>query len=149
MSDDREQQQVSGFSAAPAKRYSLPQPNPAGFVVEMSQWQRIVRRVKALGDEPSPGWLVAVATTCAGIAGSALVAVLVIPTTGGTRLGSGVRPALWAIVGAAALLSVVIVLIYRWLRRRMPDTPEDICDEMTTIAAAWHEASGNDASLPR
>jgi hypothetical protein len=115
----------------------------------MSQWHRIRRRVKALGDEPSPSWLVAVATTCAGVTVSALIAVLVIPTTGGTRLGSGVKPALWAILGASALLCGVLIGIYRWLRKRMPDTPDDICDEMTTIAAAWHEAAGGDIPLER
>jgi hypothetical protein len=106
-----------------------------------------MRRVKALADEPSPSWLVAAATTCAGVAGSALIAVLVIPTTGGTRLGSGVRPALWAILGAATLLCGVLIGVYRWLCSRMPDTPNDICDEMTTIEAAWHEAAGSDIPL--
>jgi hypothetical protein len=147
MTDEPDQQQATGFSAAPTKRYSLPQPTPAGFIVEMSQWHRILRRVKALGDEPSPSWLVAVATTCGGIAVSALIAVLVIPTTGGTRLGSGVRPALWAILGAATLVSVVLFGVYRWLCNRLPATPNDICDEMTTIEAAWHEAAG--ADLPQ
>jgi hypothetical protein len=117
-----------------------------GFVVETSQWRRLQRRIEAAGREPSPTWLVSLATSCMGVAFSALTAVVVIPTSGDARLGTAVRPALWAIFGSAALIGLVLISVYQWLRRRMPRIPEDICDEMRTIEAAWLETTASVSS---
>ena len=108
-------------------------------MVENAQWDRIKHRVEALESQGSPEWLVSVGTGMGGIAASCLVAVLVLPESSGTTLGSGVRPALHAAWIAAAVLTAVCFALYWWARRRRSDQAQDIRNEMDTIKEAWQE----------
>lgn len=128
----------SGYQAAPTKRYVWQQPETEAFMVELAQWKRLQGRVRGLEDEPKPTLLLTAGWSALSVSLSAALAVVVLPDH--AQLASGVRPALWAITAAAAVLGVVLLALYRfWASKRFASEATDIANEMDTIHEAWRE----------
>jgi hypothetical protein len=141
-SDGAAQGQGDGSSyrrPPPHKEYDVAEPKPKAFMVEDAQWERLQGRVEALEGEPSISWLSNAAWTAISICLSAVLAVIVLPNSKGTHLGSGVRPALWAIAIATLALAVILAGVYAWAKRSRRSDANDICNEMDTIHEAWAE----------
>jgi len=132
----------------PRKEYDVADPKPKAFMVEDAQWDRLQGRVNELEREPSISWLSSASWTAVSVGVSALLAVLVLPTSKGTKLGSGVEPALWAIAGATLFLAAALAGVYFWAKHAKGSTAADICAEMDTIHDAWIERKeeGEDSS---
>jgi hypothetical protein len=126
-------------AASVNKEYLIPQARPEAFMIEVSQWIRLRSRVERIGKRPTADWLTTVASTVLGIAASSLLAVIVLPQSGGTQLASGVKPALWSITIAGTVLGIVLLLVHRWLKSHQSYDSVDICDEMDTIQEVWLE----------
>lgn len=126
----------------PHKEYDVAEPKPKAFMVEDAQWERLQGRVEALEKEPSISWLSNAAWTAISICVSAALAVIVLPASEGTHLGSGVRPALWAIAIATFALALILGGVYAWAKRSRRSNTSDICNEMDTIHEAWVERKG-------
>lgn len=134
--------EVSGSAGVqpPRKDYTFRSPSPEAFMVENAHWDRLRRRVDELEKTPTGSWLISAVFTAASIGVSALLAVLVLPESKGTRLGEGVKPTLWAITAASLVLAAVLLGVYFWMRKARGDRGSDICDEMDTIkSGAWRE----------
>jgi hypothetical protein len=125
--------------APPRKEYVVSEPKTNAFMVEDAQWERLQGRVEKIEGEPSISWLTSAAWTAISVAISAVLAVIVFPNSKGTHLGSGVRPALWAIAGASFFLAVILIGVYFWAKKARKSTAGDICAEMDTIHDAWVE----------
>ena len=65
--------------------------------------------VADLEKQPSIGWLTSAAWTALSVAVSAILAVIVLPHSKGTHLGSGVEPALWAIEAAECAIDEAFI----------------------------------------
>lgn len=130
----------------PHKEYDVSEPKPKAFMVEDAQWDRLQSRVKKLENGPSISWLSNAAWTGFSVCASAVLAVIVLPASEGTQLGSGVKPALWAIAGAAFFVVVILTGVYFWAKGARQSTAADICAEMDTIHDAWVEQSSAAAS---
>jgi hypothetical protein len=132
----------SSYRPAPRKEYDIAEPKPKAFMVEDAQWERLQGRVEAIEQEPSISWLSNAAWTAFSVSVSAVLAVVVLPTSEGTHLGSGVRPALWAIAGAALFATAAAGGLYRYGKKSRRSNASDICAEMDTIHEAWVERKG-------
>jgi len=126
----------------PRKEYDVSEPKPKAFMVEDAQWDRLQGRVRELEKEPSISWLSSASWTAVTVGVSAVLAVLVLPSSKGTKLGSGVEPALWAIAVATLVLAAVLAGVYFWAKQARRSTAADICAEMDTIHDAWVERKG-------
>ena len=131
----------AAFSGLPHKEYDIPAPRPKAFMVEVTQWERIQRRINDLEKQRGIGWLLPLATTIFGVAASAGLALLVLPstTTAEGELASGVKPTLWAVGIGGFVLAGALVLAWNFLRKDREDRVSDICNEMDTIQEAWKE----------
>jgi hypothetical protein len=136
------QDSIGGSSyrrAAPHKEYDVSESKPKAFMVEDAQWERLQGRVKAIEEEPSISWLTNAGWTAFSVSASAVLAVVVLPQSKGTQLGSGVRPGLWAIAIAAFAVGVIASALYVWSKYSRRSSTTDICAEMDTIHEAWVE----------
>jgi hypothetical protein len=127
------------YQIAPHKSYRFRQSEPEAFMVELAQWKRIRTRVDSLDERHSIGWLLTAASTAGSIGVGALIAVLALPASGGTTLGRGVVPTLWAIAVAGIVLGLAMTGLWVWARDRDKTESSDICAEMDTVLAAWEE----------
>lgn len=150
MTADAEQAPGAGSSyrrPSPHKEYVISEPKPRAFMVEDAQWERLQGRVEKLESEPSISWLTNAAWTAFSICVSAVLAVVVLPSSKGTHLGSGVRPALWAIAGAAFVIAVALAGVFFWAKDSRRASASDICAEMDTIHDAWVERKEEGAAV--
>lgn len=110
-------------------------------MVEDAQWERIQGRVASLQAKEGIDWLIALATMVGGIAASAGLGLLALPsaTKDGGGLSPYVKPTLWVIFVGGAVIAGALSLAWYRLRGNTAKTASDICDEMTTIQEAWKE----------
>jgi hypothetical protein len=129
---------------AAVKKYRVPPSEPEAFMVELAQWERLERRVNALEKAKPIDWLFTVAASCATLAASAVIAVLSLPTPTSTNgIGKSVQPVLLVLAGAAAVVALICVGLFRQFRGQRTNNATDICDEMKTIRNAWKQREGD------
>lgn len=140
----------SPWSTGLGKEYDVPQSKPRAFMVEDAQWERIRGRVAALEAKGGTDWLIAGATMVFGIAASAGLALLALPsaTRGSGEFAPFVRPTLWAVFISGAGLGVVMSLLWLHVKAYATKTASDICSEMNTIQEAWKERKSSVAAEP-
>jgi hypothetical protein len=111
-------------------------------VIEKPRWDRIERRVMEELGGRSIDWL-ATGWAFFGMAVAAGVALLVLPeaTPQGTHLSAVVRPTLWAVLIAGAVLWVVFTVFYFSSSKRSVANAHDICNEMRVARGADEEPS--------
>lgn len=123
------------------KEYEVPHPKTRAFMVEDAQWERIQDRVESLQTKEGVDWLIALATMVGGIAASAGLALLALPsaTQEGGDLSPFVKPTLWVVLIGGGLVAAALSIAWHRLRGNTTKTASDICDEMETIQEAWKE----------
>lgn len=107
------------------------------IVVEMPQWDRIQRRVKALEELWAIEWLAAGASAAASTAIGCLIAAASLPHGKETGIGPAVQPVL--LVGALAALIITVICLGLHFRVKKDRKKEgtDIIDEMETYEKSF------------
>ena len=120
----------------------VPPPDEAEgvFAVRRTEWRRIQKRIEQL--KPRVSWLMDLALALAGVAIAALVGAIAwspvrdqLPSKARTHYAY-VLPLLWAVFAAAALCTVVFLVLALQRRGDLKDEANDIVDEMDTIERA-------------
>jgi hypothetical protein len=119
------------------KSLNLLQGRTEAIVVEMPQWERLERRVKALENLWSIDWLAAAASAAASTAIGCLIAAISLPSGEESGIGPAVEPSL--LIGAAVTFAMALVLIALHFRVSKDRTREstDIIDEMETYEKSF------------
>lgn len=133
-------QQGSAYSADTGtfqKSISIRPGQTDAIVVEMPQWDRIERRVKALEDLWAIEWLAAGSSFALSTGIGCIIAALTIPDGKGSGIGPAVRPGL--LIGAAASLLLAAVCLGLHIRVKKDRSAEgaDIIDEMETYEKSF------------
>lgn len=110
------------------QQLTVPDTREPGVTLRRAFCERLEARITGLGDARSSHWLSAV-WGFLGVAVSAVLAVLVLPphTEG---LGAGVRPSLWAMTIAAAVIALVCLVGHFASRAQRAGQAADIVREL-------------------
>jgi NhaP-type Na+/H+ or K+/H+ antiporter len=128
-------------AAGAIKEYPSPRVKVPGFMVENVQWEQIRTNVGEIEGARAPEWLLTLASVAIGIAVSAVIAYLVLPSTTSDQktIAPGVRPALLASTIAGFVVGFALAGLYAYERKKLSAKKGAVQREMDTIKTAWQQ----------
>ncbi len=111
-------------------------------MVEMPQWDRIERRIKALEDLWAIEWLAASASAAATTAIGCLIAAFSLPSGQHTDIGPAVKPCLLFGAGVCLVLAIILLALHFRVRKDRTKEGSDIIDEMETYEKSFELKRG-------